>query len=224
MIRASQPATSHTRRTFLAALAAIYPVVASSEMAARWDQPSALPEFSVRGLAGHLVRAALTVDTYLDRPEPTDHEPISPAMYFADLDADITSPLNIAICQRGEDLAAGGHAQLVVEVGRLTTRIEGWLARERDDRLPTVASDSTMRLDDYLVTRIVELTVHADDLAISVSLDSPVLSLAALAETSSAAESFQASGSGRAASCRRSVSCSSSQLKYSSTKSSGRDR
>jgi len=49
--------------------------------------------------------------------------------------------------------------------------------------LLTVAGDSVMRLDDYLATRIVELTVHVDDLAVSVSLDSPVLPPAALGIT-----------------------------------------
>ena len=163
------------RRTFLDTLAVIRPVLAAPEVATRWDEPSALPEFSVRGLAGHLVRASLTVDTYLDRPQPEGGVPIPPAAYYANLTADIASSLNIGIRQRGEELAAAGHARLVAEIDRLAARLEGRLAREPDDRLLMVAGNDLMRLDDYLVTRIVELTVHAEDLALSVGLDPPAL-------------------------------------------------
>jgi len=149
--------------------------MAAPEVATRWDDPSALPEFSVRGLAGHLARAPLTVDTYLDRPQATNGAPISPAAYYANLTCDISSPLNTSIRQRGGELAAAGHEQLIAEIDRLTAQLEERLAREPDDRLVTVAGDDVMRLDDYLATRIVEMTVHADDLAASVGLPSPYL-------------------------------------------------
>ncbi len=168
------------RRTFLDTLAAIRPVVAAPEVAARWDEPSALQEFSVRGLAGHVARAALTVDTYLDRSQPAGGVPISPAAYYANLNADIASSLNSGIRQRGEELAAAGHEGLAAEIARLAARLEERLAREPDDRLLMVAGNDLMRLDDYLVTRIVELTVHADDLALSVGLDAQGLPTEAL--------------------------------------------
>ncbi len=171
------------RRTFLDTLAAIRPIVASPQVVARWDEPSALPEFSVRGLVGHLARAALTVDTYLDRPQPAGGVPISPAAYYANLTADIASPLNRGIRQRGEELAAAGHERLAAEIDRLAARLEERLAREADDRLLVVAGNDLMRLDDYLVTRIIELTVHADDLALSVGLDAPALPPEALDTT-----------------------------------------
>jgi hypothetical protein len=171
---------SPTRRALLELLPAVRPVVASEEVATRWDAPSALPAFSIRGLAGHVVRATLTVDTYLDRPEPTRQDPITPAAYFANLDSDIASSLNVAIRQRGEELAAAGHDHLIAEFDRLTIRLNDRLAHESADRLLTVAGDAVMRLDDYLVTRIIELTIHADDLAVSVGLDSPTLPPAAV--------------------------------------------
>ncbi len=171
------------RRTFLDTLAAIRPVVAAPEVATRWDEPSALPEFSVRGLAGHLARASLTVDTYLDRPQPARGVPVSPAAYYANVNADIASSLNVGIRQRGEELAAAGHVPLTAEIDRLAARLEERLVREPDDRLLVVGGNDLMRLDDYLVTRIVELTVHADDLALSVGLDAPALPPEALGIT-----------------------------------------
>jgi hypothetical protein len=171
------------RRLFLDTLAAVRPLLASSEVAARWDEPSALREFSVQGLAGHLVRATLNVEKYLDRPEPAGEEPISAAAYYADLDPDISSPFHAGIRQRGEQLGTGGHARLIAEFDRLATCLEERLRREPGDRLVRVVGDAVLRLDDYLVTRIVELTVHADDLAVSVGLDYPALPPAALDNT-----------------------------------------
>lgn len=171
---------SSTRRTFLATLAAIRPLVASSEVAAHWNDPSALPEFTVRGLAGHLVRTGLVVDMYLDRPSPADAEPVSPAAYFSQVTSDISSAANAAIRQRGEEHAAGGHAQLVRTLDELTARLDERLTHEPQERLVRVAGDAGMRLDDYLVTRLIELTIHADDLALSVGLETPALPSEAL--------------------------------------------
>jgi len=137
----------------------------------------------VRGLAGHLARASLTVDTYLDRPQPARGVPVSPAAYYANVNADIASSLNVGIRQRGEELAAAGHVPLTAEIDRLAARLEERLVREPDDRLLVVGGNDLMRLDDYLVTRIVELTVHADDLALSVGLDAPALPPEALGIT-----------------------------------------
>jgi len=168
------------RRVFLQTIAATRPVIASLEVARRWDEPSALREFSVRGLAGHLVRAPLTVDSYLERPEPGDEAPISAAAYYANLDPDISSPLNVAIRQQGEELADGGPERLITEFDQVVCRLEERLRHEPDDRLVTVAGDDTMRLNDYLATRIVELAVHVDDLAVSVGLAPPALPAGAL--------------------------------------------
>ncbi len=112
-------AQGRVRRIFCDLLPTTRSIVASKAVAERWNEPSALAEFSVRGLAGHLARAVLTVDSYLDGPEPTGREPISAAAYLANLDADIASPLNVAIRQRGEEFAASGNAQLVGALDRL---------------------------------------------------------------------------------------------------------
>jgi len=169
------------RATFLDTTTAVRPVVASPQVAARWDAASALPKFSISGLAGHLVRAALSVETYLDGPAPQHEKPISAAAYYAiALDADISSPVNAGIRQRGEEQAAGGHERLIAGLDRLSIRLRERLLREPDDRLLRVYGDLVLRLDDYLVTRIVELVVHADDLAVSVGIDLPTLPTVAL--------------------------------------------
>ncbi len=169
------------RRTFLDTITAVRPVIASPQVATHWDEPSALPQFSVHGLAGHLARAAFSVEAYLDGSKPESKDPVSAAAYYAIvLDADISSPVNAGIRQRGEEQAAAGHEHLIAHLDRLSGRLRERLPREPDDRLMRVYADLTIGLDDYLVTRIIELTVHADDLAVSVGIDPPALPPAAL--------------------------------------------
>src|SRR5687768_14645696 len=102
------------RQAFIDCSEASLALLKSPAVAERWDDPSALPEFSLRGLAGHLVRATGTVKVYLDRDEPGE-EPISTSAYYAaavDV-TDITSPLHVAVRERGEEHAAEGYEALV---------------------------------------------------------------------------------------------------------------
>jgi mycothiol maleylpyruvate isomerase-like protein len=143
-------------------------------VAERWDAPSALEHFSIRGLAGHLVRATGSVEAYLDRAEPTG-EPISAARYYtAAVDStDIDSDLHVAIRARGEKEAAEGHAALVEKLDQMIERLRTRLATEPPSRRMRVHKDLVVTLDDYLVTRVVEQLVHCDDLAVSVGVDTP---------------------------------------------------
>jgi hypothetical protein len=140
----------------------------------RWDRPSALEQFSTRGLAGHLVRATGSVEAYLDRPEP-EGPPIGAAEYYAAaVDAtDLQSELHVAIRARGEAEAEDGHAPLVEKLDALTVRLERRLATEPAGRRLRVFKDLVLTLDDYLVTRLIEQIVHCDDLAVSVGVETP---------------------------------------------------
>ena len=140
----------------------------------RWDSDSALEHFSVKGLAGHLVRATGSVEAYLDRPEP-EGSPISAARYYAAAvdSTDLTSDLHVAVRAKGEAEAADGHAALVDKLDGLMDRLRRRLDTEPDSRLVRVFKDLVLTLDDYLVTRIVEQVVHCDDLAVSLGLEPP---------------------------------------------------
>jgi uncharacterized protein (TIGR03083 family) len=164
------------RPQFLDAATVASALVAAHEVAARWEEPSALAEFTVRGLAGHLVRATTSVEAYLDRPEPGG-EPITPAEYYAaavgEGPPDLGSPLHRAIRDRGEEAAAQGHAALVASFEAAIDRLHLRLVDERPDRRVQVFGDMVLTLDDYLVTRLIELVVHTDDLAVSVGVPTP---------------------------------------------------
>jgi hypothetical protein len=148
----------------------------------RFDGPSVLAEFSVRGLAGHLLRALTSVEGYLDRPEPAAGPVVSPAEYYAAVVAggtDINSDLQRAVRQRGLEEAAGTAGELALAWSDTAARLGDRLEHEPDGRLVRVYGDMVLTLDDYLVTRLVELVVHADDLAASLAVPPPPLPAAA---------------------------------------------
>lgn len=156
---------------------AITPLLEDARVVDRWGEPSALAELSIGGLAGHLVRALETIEVYLDEPEPPDEGLIDASVYFAggtSAPIDLDNPAQRAIRERGEQAGAVGPAALAADhqarIGRLATR----LASEPATRRVTVMRGAArMTLDAYLPTRLVEITVHADDLAVSVGADTP---------------------------------------------------
>jgi hypothetical protein len=168
--------TTAAREAFLATGRVAADLLARPEVEAAWDGPSALPEFTVRGLAGHLLRATGSVEAYLDRPEPDD-DPIGAAGYYVQAvdEPDVNSELHRAIRQRGEDEAAGGFAAVRDRSRELLDRLALRLAGEPPNRKVRAYKDIVLVIDDYLVTRMIELTVHVDDLAVSVGLPPPHL-------------------------------------------------
>ena len=104
---------------------------------------------------------------------------ISLREYYLDrvtwLDAGVDGAVNIRIRKAGEASGADGHAALHARVreaaGRLAPDLAAAPAR-RPIRTPSWG-DRSLELDDFLLTRLMELVVHADDLACSVGLPTP---------------------------------------------------
>jgi hypothetical protein len=164
-------------RTFLEALRVARGLVASPEVAAHWEGPSALAHFSVRGLAGHLVGQATGTVRALEKVAPTGVEPVTAigfamaVMGSAGWD-DLTSPLHSGVRSFAERTAAGGHDALVGDLDRAIVRLEDLLEREPGDRLLEFVR-IVMSLDEFVITRIWEVSIHGDDLAVSVGLAAP---------------------------------------------------
>lgn len=142
----------------------------------RFDRPSALEQFGVRGLAGHLLRAMTSVETYLDQPPPARSGgpgPITAAGYYAQIltgDTDIDSALHRSVRQRGLEAAPEKPEDFVTAWREAAERLILRLEDEPVDRLLSVLGDLVLTVDEYLLTRIVELVVHADDLAVSIGV------------------------------------------------------
>jgi hypothetical protein len=154
-------------------------------VAASWDSASALREFSVAGLAGHLARQVLAVPRTLDQPVPAD-QPVSLADHYARVSwigADLDDDANAEIRHGGEDVAAaaGGAAALAASTGAAAETLRTTLPAEPAGRLVRPSWVSwTLTLDDFLITRMMEIAVHSDDLAVSVGVATPPLPPAVL--------------------------------------------
>ena len=162
---------NETRSAYLHCYTALRSLALSPELNARWDQESCLEEMSVRSLAGHLIaRTGRAVLDYLDAEVPEGAQPIEgPAYYVTVMDGLDDAQVRM----RGEEAAPDGAAGLLKRYEGILADLPGRLEDEPEDRLVTVFGGLVMRLDDYLETRICEILVHADDLAISLDMESP---------------------------------------------------
>jgi len=152
---------------FLAGARVVADAVAGPDVGLAWDRPSVLAEQTVGGLAGHLARGAVWVTgDYAAGDEPPG--PVrfdSAGAYFATLADMATEESNRAIRDRGASVAAGGQAAVVAELEERLAALARLLPALGTDRRIAVVGGAVMRLGDYLGTRIVEQTVHLDDLA-----------------------------------------------------------
>ena len=166
---------SRVQQAFWLAVDVADAVLGSPLLAAQWEQPSALQGMTIGDLAVHLVRAVTTVSSYLSQPAPTA-QPISPAAYFDVVlgdPSDLDSEQNRAVRERAREDADRGADDLVNRWQRTCSALRGRLAEQPPDHPLAVAHGLVLTLDDYLATRIVELLVHSDDLAVSLGIEPP---------------------------------------------------
>ncbi len=158
---------------FLTTAVAAEDLIGDPRVAERWAGPSALQGYTVGGLAGHLARAVLTADRYLDSSTPG---PVTTdaAGYFVAVLADhdpVDSDLHRRVRARGEAAAQAGPAALVAELGAARDRLADRLPGLDPDAPVAVRDGLILSVAEYLDTRLVELVLHLDDLAVSVGLD-----------------------------------------------------
>ena len=167
-----------TRRTYLQAAETTVALLADPAVGAAWQEPSALPEFGVGGLAGHLARQVLHVAEILAEDVP-DRQPVSLLDHYTGarwVGAPVDDEVSVHVRRGGETVAADGQAALArrvrAEVDRLATVLP---AEPADRRVYLPWAGWSLTLDDFLVTRLLEIAVHCDDLAVSVGVETPVL-------------------------------------------------
>jgi len=158
---------------FLAAADVAAAVLAASEVAAVWDEPSALAGYTVGGLAAHLLLATERTETVLDEEEPVGARVVGVAEFYGvnrvDDPADADQGLHPIVRDAAAKMAEQGPAGLAERFSSLVDRLRLRLPTVPPDRLVTILQvpDGATPLDTYLRTRIVELVVHVDDLACS---------------------------------------------------------
>lgn len=165
------------RPAYLSAARSAAALLREPAVTAGWAQASALPEFTVGGLAGHLANQVLSADAVL-ATEGVD-APISIFEHYERVTwrgAEPDAEVNIGIRATGEKLAADGADQLADRVDDAITAIAGRLAAAPPDRTVHLPwGPWSLSLDDFLVTRMMEIAVHSDDLAVSVGVTTPPL-------------------------------------------------
>jgi hypothetical protein len=160
---------------YLSAAATVAGLLRSPALAAAWTAPSALAEFRVSGLAGHLARGVFTVEKYLAAPVPDGGPTTGAAAYFVAVagDPDLSSAANRQIRDRGELDAGTGPDDLAGRYDAALARLRAELPGIPPDRPVPMVAGHVLSLSDCLLTRLVELLVHADDLAVSVGVPAP---------------------------------------------------
>jgi hypothetical protein len=167
-----------TAEGYLAAAGAAADLLSDPAVAERWTAPSALAGMSVGAVAGHLARQVFNVETLIGQgtcPEP----PISLLEHYARsawVSAAPDDPPNVIVRDSGAAEAADGPADLARRTRAALARLAERLPAEPPDRVVLVPwGPWPLTLRDLLITRLMEIAVHDDDLACSVGLPTPVL-------------------------------------------------
>lgn len=171
------------RNDYLDAAEVAVALLADPAVATAWNQPSALAKLSVGGLAAHLARQITRVPDVLDAPAPA--EPLVAAIdHYGRSDwvgADLDSEANTDIRDRSEQEAEAGASAVLARTTEAVAQLRRRLPTEPEDRLVRAPwMGWSLTLDDFLLTRMLEIAVHCDDLAVSVGVAAPPLPAAAL--------------------------------------------
>ncbi len=148
-------------------------LIASDEVAGRWNEPSALAGMTVGALSAHLVRATGATLAYLDRTDPSarpDGELLTPVTYFH---AAIDSPIHERIREVSATESLAGPGEVAARCAEVVSSMRTRFAEEPADRLVAALGGRMLTLDDFCRTRLIEVLLHLDDLAASVGVACP---------------------------------------------------
>jgi hypothetical protein len=166
------------REAYLLAAASAANLLAQPAVADAWPKPSALQGFTVAGLAGHLAGQVLFVPATLAGPAP-EGEPIPLLEHYARvawIGADLDAEVNVGIRESGERNAQTGPQELARSVAATAQELRLLFEATADGvAVRPPAGPWGLLLDEFLVTRMMEIAVHSDDLACSVGIPTPEL-------------------------------------------------
>ena len=147
----------------------VLPLLRSCALSEQWTQQSALDRWSNAGLAGHLASSAFNLERAIGRQH--DHGLVHDAVsYYATADPrPPDSPVSKRIRELGDREAAGGATALA---DRFAASV-AWLrdhAPPLDPATNVELFGQLLPIDECATACLLELVVHADDLAVSVGL------------------------------------------------------
>ena len=171
-----------TQEQFLLTAGSAVTLLHDPAVTAAWDRPAVLAGFKVSGLAGHLARQIFLVPRLLAQPIP-DGPALSLLGHYATVPWVVAGPPRPGdepdrVIAGGEAEAAIGPAALAATAAAATAALGAALPAEPPGRLVHLPwGPWELSLDDFLVTRMMEILVHSDDLALSAGVPTPALPL-----------------------------------------------
>lgn len=162
------------RAVFIEAATIGLELVGRPEVAQRWGDASALSEMTVGALAAHLARQVTRVPEVLSFPVPDERPVTLIEHYLRSAWANGDEAANASIRVRASTEAVEGPKEILARALEALGTARADLPAEpveRRVRPPWLAWN--LSLDDYLRSRMLEIVVHSDDLAVSVAVEPP---------------------------------------------------
>jgi hypothetical protein len=156
----------------------------SPPVAMKWTEPSSLPHMTVAALAGHLVHSGILMVGEALSLSPMPSEPRTAAQLLSGVPLDAASATHDGVRAVAESQALKGREDLIRRARACVERATARLDEHSDTDLVAFPWDPpivTMTLSELLRTRLLELVVHLDDLAVSVEVDELLVPPAAVA-------------------------------------------
>jgi Mycothiol maleylpyruvate isomerase N-terminal domain len=168
------------RDAFLSTAGSAAALLRAPAVSARWSAPSALVDFSVGGLARHLAnQVTRTAHVLAAAPGATAIPVLEHYTRNAWVISGVHGDDNVRILRQGEEGAAGTTPRaLADEFDTALAELRRVVPAQPVGRVVDLG-DWGLTVDDYLLTRVMELVVHTDDLAVSVGVPTPALPVAA---------------------------------------------
>ena len=161
------------RQAYLEAAGYALGLLRDPAVAAGWDDPSALAELTVGALAGHLSRQVFTVQQQLADPAG-DGDVIPLLTHYARstwVDAGLNDEPSVRMRRLSEGESADGPQGLARRTAAAIDELQARLPAEPADRTVFLPwGPWSLTLDDLLRTKMLEIVVHGDDLAVSLGL------------------------------------------------------
>lgn len=142
-----------------------------------WDAESACAGMTVGGLAFHLAAQAGRSTEILSTPVADPGDVVTIAEHYRRADwanSGLDDEANIGIRASADDQANAGFGALCAKVTADLEALPGVLAsRSADDPVLIPWQGWALTAHDFLVTRLMEMLVHSDDLAASLDVPTP---------------------------------------------------
>ena len=163
------------RTTVTGAAGLVAGLVGRPEVVARWSEESSCAGLTVGGLARHLVSQPVNVVRLLAADVPAGTETIGVLEHYARAAwtrEGLDGETNTSIRTSSDEQAAEGAAVARELVGDALAGLDAALVGSGP--LTCIPWQGwALATDDFLVTRLMEMVVHADDLAASVDVEVP---------------------------------------------------